>query len=267
VARTIFGQNRDYGTSVLLPLTPQNQWKPKVMILGGGPGGQNVTATTEAIDLSAAAPAWAAGPNMIAPRIQLNATILPNQKVLVSGGSSRDEDGTTAVKDAQIYDPSTNAFSSAGTMEFARLYHSNTLLLPDATVMAVGGNPERKVYEPVIEIYSPPYLFTTGGGLAPRPVISSAPGTIYYGGSYEIRTPYASSIRSVALIRAGAVTHAFDMEQRYVGLSFTAGDGVLTVSGPVNGNLAPPGYYLLFLCDDKGVPSVAKFVQLVSGPG
>jgi hypothetical protein len=267
VARTRFGEARDYGTSVLLPLTPQNQYKPRVMILGGGPRGQNVTATTEIIDLSAVSPAWTSGPNMVAPRIQLNATILPNGKILVSGGSSRDEDGSTAVKEAQLYDPASNTFSSAGTMEFARLYHSNTLLLPDGTVMAVGGNPERKVYEPSIEIYSPPYLFTAGGGAAERPVISGAPGSIYYGGSFQIQTPYPSSVRSVVLIRAGAVTHAFDMEQRYVGLAFTAGDGTLEVQAPASGNYAPPGYYLLFLWDSRGVPSVGRFVHLVSGPG
>src|SRR5262249_36609023 len=29
-----------------------------------------------------------------------------------------------------------------------------------------------------------------------------------------------------------------------------------------NGNLAPPGYYMLFLIDSAGVPSVATFIQL-----
>jgi len=58
VATTIFGQARDYGTSVLLPLTPANQFRPKVIIMGGGPGTKNVTNTTETIDLSAATPAW-----------------------------------------------------------------------------------------------------------------------------------------------------------------------------------------------------------------
>ena len=71
------------------------------------------------------------------PRIQMNATILPNGKVLTSGGSVANEDISTAVKDAQIYDPVNNTFSPASTMEFPRVYHSNTLLLPDATVVAL----------------------------------------------------------------------------------------------------------------------------------
>jgi len=260
---TVFGQSRDYGTSVLLPLTPANGFKPHVIIMGGGPGGANVTATTETIDLSMANPQWVAGPAMVGARIQLNATILPTGKVLVSGGSSTDEDPATGILEAQLYDPGANSFTSASTMAYARVYHSNTLLLPDATVLAVGGNPQRTVYEPHIEIYSPPYLFNSNGTPATRPVISSVPAvSINYGVSFQVHTPDAASIKSVVLVRAGAVTHAFDMEQRLIGLTFTAGTGVLTAKAPANGNLAPPGYYLLFIVNTQGVPSVAKFVHL-----
>ncbi|HEY6320172.1 MAG TPA: galactose oxidase early set domain-containing protein [Thermoanaerobaculia bacterium] len=70
----------------------------------------------------------------------------------------------------------------------------------------------------------------------------------------------------VVLIRAGAVTHAFDMEQRLVGLSFTGGTGVLKAQAPANGNLAPPGYYLLFIVNKQGTPSVGQFVHLKSAP-
>lgn len=262
VATTKFGKARDYGTSVLLPLTPQNNYRPTVMILGGGPGAQNVTASTERIDLSAATPAWTFGPNMVAPRVQLNATILPTGKVLVSGGSSNDEDANSAVLRAELYDPAANTFSSAESMEFPRLYHSNTLLLPDATVLAVGGNPQRGVYEHHIEVYSPPYLFRADGTPAQRPVISSISGRILYGSRFTVYTPYPDDVRSVVLIRAGAVTHAFDMEQRLVGVTFTAGSSELTVTAPANGNIAPPGWYLLFVVDRFGVPSVGKLVRV-----
>lgn len=263
VATTKFGQSRDYGTSVLLPLLPANAYKPVAMIMGGGPGGSNITATTELIDLSAASPQWTMGPAMVKPRIQLNATILPNGKVLVSGGSTVDEDTTTGVLDAQLYDPAANSFSSASAMAYARVYHSNTMLLPDATVLAVGGNPERKIYEPHVEIYSPPYLFKTDGTLAKRPVISHVPpATVGYGTTFQVGSPEAATIKSVVLVRPGAVTHAFDMDQRLVGLTFTKQAGALEVKAPPNGNLAPPGYYLLFILDEQGVPSVARFVHL-----
>ena len=63
----------------------------------------------------------------------------------------------------------------------------------------------------------------------------------------------------------GAQTHAFDMDQRLVGVSFTAASGVLNVTAPPDGNIAPPGYYMLFALNSAGVPSVATFVHL--GPG
>ena len=50
MANTVFGGNRGYGTSVLLPLTPANNYDPRVMILGGG---NPATKTTEIIDLGA----------------------------------------------------------------------------------------------------------------------------------------------------------------------------------------------------------------------
>jgi galactose oxidase len=259
VATTNFAANRDYGTSVLLPLTPANGFKPRVMILGGA---NPATNTTELIDLSVAVPQWVNGPNMARARIQLNATILPNGKVVVSGGSANDEDAATAALETELYDPDTNSFTPGSSMAFPRLYHSNTILLPDATVLAVGGNPQRTVYEPHIEIYSPPYLFNSDGSLAQRPVISAIPRDIHYGASFYIRTQYPADIKSVVLIRPGAVTHAFDMEQRLVGLSFTNRNDQLYVTGPANGNIAPPGYYMVFILNSKGVPSKAAFVRL-----
>jgi hypothetical protein len=156
-----------------------------------------------------------------------------------------------------------NSPNSAGQNVYPRVYHSNSLLLPDATVMLFGGNPARGTYEPHIEIYSPAYLFNSDGSPATRPSIASVPSIgIGYGSGFQVPTPDAASISSVVVIRAGAPTHAFDMEQRLVALNFTAGSGVLNVTAPLNGNIAPPGYYLLFLLNSTGVPSVAQFIQL-----
>ena len=268
VATTNYSGTRTYGTSVLLPLSPSNNYKPVVMIMGGGSPATN---TTELIDLSAASPKWVYGPNMSEARIEMNATILPNGKVIALGGSVNDEDTTTASFNADLYDPGTNTFNSpnsAGQNAYPRLYHSNSLLLPDATVMFFGGNPARGTYEPHIEIYSPTYLFNPDGSLATRPSITSVPSTgIGYGATFQVQTPDAANISSVALIRPGAPTHAFDMEQRLVNLVFTAGSGVLNVTMPSSSNVAPPGYYLLFLLNSAGVPSVAQFVQLTSAGG
>jgi len=264
VANTNYSGSRTYGTSVLLPLSPANNYKPVVMIMGGG---NPSTATTELIDLSLATLKWTDGPSMSQPRIEMNATILPNGKIIALGGSLNDEDTTTASLNTDLYDPIANTFSSAGANVFARLYHSNSLLLPDATVWFAGGNPARGNYEQHMEIYSPAYLFNPDGTLATRPAITSIPVSgIRYGTTFQVQTPDAASITSVVLIRPGAPTHAFDMEQRLVAMNFTTESGVLNVTAPPNGNIAPPGYYMLFILNSSGVPSVARFVQLAPAP-
>jgi Domain of unknown function (DUF1929)/PKD domain len=264
VATTNYSGTRTYGTSVLLPMGPSNNYKPVVMIMGGGSPATN---TTELIDLSKSSPAWVYGPNMSQPRIEMDGTILPNGKILATNGSTNDEDATTASLNADMYDPVANTFSSAGVATYPRLYHSGALLLQDGTVLILGGNPSRGTYEPYMEIYTPPYLYTSSGTLATRPTITSAPtGPVGYGASFQVGTSSASSISSVALIRAGAVTHAFDMDQRMINLAFTAGTNVLNITSPPNSNIAPPGWYHLFILNSSGVPSVSQFIQLSSTP-
>jgi hypothetical protein len=62
------------------------------------------------------------------------------------------------------------------------------------------------------------------------------------------------------------VTHAFDSDQRYIGLNFdTNGDNTLSVTMPPNSNIAPPGYYLLWVIDNNGLPcQQAQFIRVCS---
>ncbi len=77
-----------------------------------------------------------------------------------------------------------------------------------------------------------------------------------------MQTPNAAAIASVTLIRPGATTHTFNMEQNALSLGFQAADNSLTVQAPSSANLTPPGYYMLFIVDTNGVPSIAPFVKL-----
>src|SRR6266404_1730008 len=98
------------------------------------------------------------------------------------------------------------------------------MLLLDETVAISGRNPGQGVFENHVEIYQPAYLFNSDGSLATRPTIgANAPAGVGYGGSFNLVTPDAASIGSVVLMKAGSVTHSFDMDQRYVGLAFTTG--------------------------------------------
>src|SRR5581483_10984558 len=189
--------------------------------------------------------------------------ILPNGKVLALGGSLYDEQSSTASLNADLYDPASNTFSSAGVYAYSRLYHSVALLLPDATVWSAGGNPSRGHYVPQQEIYRPAYLFNQNGSAATRPSITGAPGSISYNSVFTVQTPDAANVSKVVLVRNGNVTHAFGMDQRLVELSFTAGSGSLSVTAPPDGNIAPPGYYMLFILNNAGVPSIAPFVQIM----
>jgi Domain of unknown function (DUF1929)/IPT/TIG domain/Glyoxal oxidase N-terminus len=259
--------SRSYGSSVMLSLTPANNYDPKIIIFGGN---SPATPTTEIIDMGAGSPTWVYGPDMSQARIEMDAVMLPNGKVLAMGGSANDEVATTASLNADLYDPNTNSFSSAGQNVYARLYHTTALLLPDATVWLAGGNPTRGNYEPHMEIYKPAYLFTRDGNnnvvAATRPTISSAPTNVTWGGQFTVSTPDAPSISQAVLVRTGSSTHAFDMDQRLVGMNFTAGSSSLSVTAPPNSKIAPAGYYMLFLLNSAGVPSVAKFV-LLNGTG
>src|SRR5262249_25485862 len=109
VANTNYSNMRTYGTSVVLPLTPANNYDPKVIIMGGHSPATN---TTEIIDMGASTPKWNYGPNMSQARIEMNAVILPNGKVLALGGSVNDEDTGTLSLNADLYDPGSNTFSS-----------------------------------------------------------------------------------------------------------------------------------------------------------
>ena len=257
-----------YGSAVLLPLLPPS-YTPTIMNFGGG---NPATATTETIDLSAASPSWTPGPSMSTGRIEMNAIILPNGKVLAEGGSMNNESPDTPGKRADLYDPVANTFSSGGTASYSRLYHSTALLLPDATVMSMGSNPgPRGNYEPAIEIYTPPYLFDANDKLITtnRPSITGiTPGIIGYNATFYVTYTSASPISSAVLVRPGSATHSFDMDQRLIGLcgpapqSACVGSGSLNLTTPPNSNIAPPGYYMLFLLDSAGVPSIAQFIQL-----
>ncbi|HET6861901.1 MAG TPA: galactose oxidase-like domain-containing protein [Pyrinomonadaceae bacterium] len=243
---------RDTGSSVMYD-------DGKILVVGGG---DPPTATAEVIDLNAANPSWQDVAPMGNPRRQMNATLLPDGMVLVTGGTSSGgwNDATNAVRAAELWNPSTNTWTQLASMQNRRLYHTTAILLPDGRVICAGGgrpNPTGDTSHPDAEIFSPPYLFNGG-----RPSINSAPDNIAYGQTFSISTPNAGSISKVTLVALPSVTHAFDMNQRFKSLSFSVSRKALSVVGPANGNVCPPGYYMLFILNSNGVPSIAKIISI-----
>lgn len=255
-------QWRNYGSAVMYDAG-------KIMIVGGGGdqvGGPAPTNTAEVIDLNAATPAWHFVASMHNHRRQANATILPDGTVLETGGAyaGSSTNGNLAfdnwqapVYAAEDWNPATNTWTVWASAAKYRGYHSFALLLPDGRVLTGGGqlNQSGQANGSNAEIFSPPYLFKGA-----RPTITSAPTSVAYGQQALIGT--ADSIARVTWIRLGAVTHAFNQDQRFVPLTFAAATGGVNVTFPSSANISPPGYYMLFLLNSTGVPSVAKIIKI-----
>jgi hypothetical protein len=64
-------------------------------------------------------------------------------------------------------------------------------------------------------------------------------------------------------MRPCVTTHSFDGSQRLVDLPIASqAAGTVKVAVTLNRNLAPPGWYMLFVVSQDGVPSVASWVHL-----
>lgn len=243
------------GTAVLLPLRPP-AYRPRVLLAGGiGPTDEPVQ-TAEWIDLSAPDPAWEALPNLNVPRDRLNSVLLPDGRVFIAGGVLSLPDGGPA----EVFDPENPAdgFELGPSMKHIRGYHSAAILLPDGSVVMGGdANGGREGGTVPNERYLPSYFFK------PRPVIAGSPATLAYGASFSVQTPLPSAIAEVVLMRAGAVTHGFNQNQRLVGCAITGTTATgVDATAPPDGTVAPPGHYLLFLVDQDRVPSLGAWMRL-----
>ncbi len=263
--------NADYAPSVMYDVG-------KVIFIGGGgttTGGPLPSNIAETIDLNAAKPSWAVAATMKFHRRQHNAAILPDGTVLVTGGSQASGFDTLGhgqtVLTPELWDPHSGAWTSMADEAVERCYHSTSVLLPDGRVFSGGGGE----YAPVVgvnqgnppvnthancQLFSPPYLFRGA-----RPVISQAPAKVAYGATFDVGTPAPNEITQISWIRLPSVTHSFDQNQRINFLAFQRGANKVTVTAPANGNVCPPGHYMLFLLNQKKVPSIAAIIQITTG--
>ena len=253
VATSKYGQ-RESGSAVM--------YRPgQVLIVGGSDPPRGIpTSTAEVIDLGQAVPAWQYTGSMAHPRRQLNATLLPDGRVLATGGTSSSgfTDPAGAIHAAEVWDPASGDWTTWASNRVTRVYHSTTLLLPDARILHSGsGDGADLPRELNAEIFSPPYLFHGA-----RPSIATAPSVVGYGQQFFVTTPDAGGVVRATLVRLSSVTHAFDQNQRFLELPIVRVAGGLELAAPANGNLAPPGNYMLFIVNSVGVPSIARIIRL-----
>jgi Domain of unknown function (DUF1929) len=258
-------QDLETSASVLLPPAQ----KQTIMVMGGGGVGQSMssTARTALIDVAAPNPQWVAGPNLAEPTRYPITVLLPNDQVLVTGGSTyyRGMFGSDN-RDTRIYNVATNSFSWAADSLTGRDYHSGGILLPNGSVLTLGGNPlfgnaqdtQPQTFNQEIDVYDPPYMFE-----GTRPSITTAPKVMQLGHSYLIKVTQTADISYLRLMRPDNPTHVTDVNERSVGVTFTqAGHGYLKITIPANDNLVPPSYYMLFAINSKGLPSDGYWVQV-----
>ncbi len=269
---------RIYNNSVLLPNVYDGP--DQVMIIGGypilgtPPNPILVPGATNTVEQCWAgapgSPGWAWQPrdSMEFAREYACALILPDASLVVSAGVDELPDwmpGGHYIANLETYSPKTRQWRTivdphappARHGEF-RGYHQTCMLLPDGRIMIAGGNVRASDYH----VYQPWYL-TCG---AQRPVITNTPYNIAYGQNFTIKhdeMPAPWTVEKAILMAPGSTTHHFDFATRLIDLtSVSATPRSLTVVAPPDANHAPPGYYMVFLLSDAGVPSVAGWIRL-----
>jgi hypothetical protein len=261
-------------TSVLLPLLPSENYRARILMSDG--------IDPKKIDLEASALSWQnAGTRTGAAAGRLRkwgiSTILPDGKIVVFGGVSDTNADSTKVLEPEIYDPginwSTGTYSNPESWQslaadpdgVARNYHSTNLLLPDGSLFTAGSSHNANSGDPAtagemrIVLFKPDYFDSPA-----RPDLNSTALSTSYGKEIRINIPNANDIQRVALIRNGSSTHAFNPDQRYVALTFSlVNANTLSASIPADPSVLPPGYYMLWIIDNAGLPcKLARFIRV-----
>ncbi|MEA2377099.1 MAG: hypothetical protein QOD13_1006 [Thermoleophilaceae bacterium] len=255
---------RGWGTTVPLPSGVDGP--TKVMALGGTNWTEvPSTTTTEVFDEAQPNLGWKPAPSNLIGRGHANTVLLPDGSMVEVGGGvgmsntfpSPLHKANPEQRQIELWDPETGEWRLGPAQTESRAYHSTALLLPDGSVLSGGDeyNGDAEGHVDTGEIYRPPYLFRGA-----RPTITSDPGPITSGGGFGVSTPNTNIARA-ALVAPAAVTHGVDMNQRVIQLDVERRVGCVNMKAP-GAKAAPPGWYMLFLLNDQGVPSIARFVKL-----
>ena len=254
--------------SVMLPLRANNfEWgyaNGTILQAGGGRESQ-MERSIDFFELSSGT--WGQGIDFGVRRRYPATVLLPDGKVLIVSGYDATY-SNPMIRNAHYLDvrpPYTADTLSTGVAASGetRGYHNVALLLPDGRVLIAGGRsrgetgPEDE--KPNFRYLLPPYLASGQS----RPVITAAPQTIGYGSSFSVEFS-GGPVSEVVLMGLGSMTHAIDMNQRYVQLATTSQSAsTVQVTGPANVQTAPPGHYMLFVLNESRIPSVARFLRVV----
>ena len=252
-------RNRYEGTSVLLPLRPDEGYRARILAVGGAWGQRwAVDAHNDAaiLDRRGGDWAWRWIPPMAFRRMHANATLLLDGRVLVTAGGMRGRE--QPILETELFDPRTETWRLGATCSVGRTYHSVAVLLPDGRVWTGGGNLAWGLDELRIELYTPGYCLEED-----RPAITASPPSVAYDSPFEVRVASPTPLLEASLVRPGSVTHSFNVDQRWVGLQVASATKTkLELRSPPNAELAPPGWYLLTVLDEHRCPAEARWIRL-----
>jgi len=219
------------------------------------------------VDINGDTPVLSETARLANARRYINLVVLPDGKVLATGGTKLGNNGgADAVYAAEIWDPATGTWTTGANAAQIRVYHSATLLLPNGTVLSTGGGAPGPVNNQNAELYYPPYLFRTVNGsaqLAPRPAMTGISALAFaHGAAVDVEMADSSAVARLVLVGSGTVTHSFNSSQRFIELAFTQNGDRLAAAMPTSNATVPPGYYQLIALDAQGVPSRAVIVSI-----
>ncbi|KAM0240795.1 hypothetical protein ACHAP5_007830 [Fusarium lateritium] len=241
--------------------------KGKILTFGGSPDCQDSDATTNAhiitIDEPGITPKTVFASNgLYYPRTFHTSVVLPDGSVFITGGQQRGipfADSTPQLT-PELYVPDSDTFYKQQPNSIVRVYHSISLLLPDGRVLNGGGGlcGDCSTNHFDAQIFTPNYLYNEKGILATRPKITKiSTRSVKVGGKVKISTD--GSIKQASLIRYSTATHTVNTDQRRVPLKLNnIGGNNYLFQLPSDSGIVLPGYWMLFVINSAGVPSVAS---------
>jgi hypothetical protein len=265
------GGERKYGSAVALPNPTPGNGPDSALILGGDRNNPKTYKFSGGT--------WSQDTPRAFGRTQDDTLIFPDGRLFTVNGSYdiRDYGKGEYNPTADDFWRQTETRGTDGTWKLGpqqrlpRGYHSNAVLLPDGRIMITGDELQEIANNPditsgmngSIEIFKPSYL-NQGGE---RPALRTPPDRpIGYDTDFQIDTTNPRLARKVVLMAPITSTHSVDTSQRRIELRINARAGnTLDVQSPQSAKDAPPGYYLLYVLDANGVPSIGHWVQLRPG--
>jgi galactose oxidase len=241
--------------------------KGKILTFGGSTDYQDSDATTNAhiitIDEPGTTPKTVFASNGLwYPRTFQTSVVLPDGSVFITGGQQHGVPfaDTTPQLTPELYVPDADTFYKQQPNSIVRVYHSISLLLPDGRVLNGGGGlcGDCTTNHFDAQIFTPNYLYNDNGTLASRPAITKvSTKSVKVGSKVTISTN--GPIKQASLIRYSTATHTVNTDQRRVPLSLTnTGGNSYSFQLPNDSGILLPGYWMLFVMNSAGVPSVAS---------